>query len=205
MRFGARATILGVLGALAPCTQAHRLGGLSIGRQASSAARALALGGAFGRAHGGVARLSAPAVRDARARRLAARVRRERWRQGALALTSAPPLPISPAKRARTAASMAVPAAAPVVEVEAKVVAKQRAAYTPPPYFIKKVLDGEELTLKAISINGSPLPSEAYETTVRNKPRLNTGLSGLYYSGAMLCTQCEAEGFRRITFFQVRM
>jgi len=227
MRFGARATILGVLGALAPCTQAHRLGGLSIGRQASSAARALALGGAFGRAHG---RLSNSAM--------------------------APVTEISPAKRARTAASMAVPAAAPVVEVEAKVVAKQRAAYTPPPYFIKKVhmdfaldadetsvttllniepasgssgaalvLDGEELTLKAISINGSPLPSEAYEhvgnmltikgsalptspftleTTVRNKPRLNTGLSGLYYSGAMLCTQCEAEGFRRITFFQDR-
>jgi aminopeptidase N len=36
---------------------------------------------------------------------------------------------------------------------------------------------------------------------VRIKPQLNTALSGLYTSGGNFCTQCEAEGFRRITYF----
>lgn len=35
-------------------------------------------------------------------------------------------------------------------------------------------------------------------------PKDNTRLSGLYTSGGMFCTQCEAEGFRRITFAQDR-
>ena len=35
-------------------------------------------------------------------------------------------------------------------------------------------------------------------------PAANTKLMGLYASGGMLCTQCEAEGFRRITFFPDR-
>ena len=42
------------------------------------------------------------------------------------------------------------------------------------------------------------------ETTVHIAPAKNTQLMGLYDSGTMLCTQCEAEGFRRITFFPDR-
>jgi aminopeptidase N len=42
------------------------------------------------------------------------------------------------------------------------------------------------------------------ETEVVIHPKTNTRLMGLYASGGMLCTQCEAEGFRRITFFPDR-
>jgi aminopeptidase N len=42
------------------------------------------------------------------------------------------------------------------------------------------------------------------ETEVEIAPAANTKLMGLYASGGMLCTQCEAEGFRRITFFPDR-
>jgi aminopeptidase N len=42
------------------------------------------------------------------------------------------------------------------------------------------------------------------ETEVRLEPHANTALSGLYRSHRMFCTQCEAEGFRRITFFADR-
>ena len=42
------------------------------------------------------------------------------------------------------------------------------------------------------------------ETEVEIAPRANTQLMGLYASNGMLCTQCEAEGFRRITFFPDR-
>jgi aminopeptidase N len=81
-------------------------------------------------------------------------------------------------------------------------------------------LDGEELELILVSLNGDPLERESYriepdgalvvpdvpdvfelETTVRIRPRLNTALSGLYTSGGNFCTQCEAEGFRRITYY----
>ncbi|HTQ34306.1 MAG TPA: aminopeptidase N [Stellaceae bacterium] len=81
-------------------------------------------------------------------------------------------------------------------------------------------LDGEELTLKSIMLDGAPLHPERYrveadddltifdppdaftlEIVVVIKPQLNTALSGLYTSGGNFCTQCEAEGFRRITWF----
>ena len=39
------------------------------------------------------------------------------------------------------------------------------------------------------------------QTRVHIHPAGNTALEGLYQSGEMLCTQCEAEGFRRITYF----
>jgi aminopeptidase N len=42
------------------------------------------------------------------------------------------------------------------------------------------------------------------ETVVEISPETNTQLMGLYASGGLLCTQCEAEGFRRITFFPDR-
>jgi aminopeptidase N len=82
-------------------------------------------------------------------------------------------------------------------------------------------LDGEELELVSIALDGAPpldagryriepdgaliLPDvpDAFrlEIVVRIKPQLNTALSGLYTSGGNFCTQCEAEGFRRITYF----
>ena len=81
-------------------------------------------------------------------------------------------------------------------------------------------LDGDELELIAISLDGVALAPERYtiepdgaltipdapdaftlDITVRSKPQLNTALSGLYTSGGNFCTQCEAEGFRRITWF----
>lgn len=81
------------------------------------------------------------------------------------------------------------------------------------------VLDGEELELLAISIDGVPLAVHQYghangrlivpgargacrlRTRVRIRPDRNTRLEGLYASRGLLLTQCEAEGFRRITFF----
>ncbi|GAB2500138.1 aminopeptidase N [Arenimonas alkanexedens] len=84
------------------------------------------------------------------------------------------------------------------------------------------VLDGEELTLLSIAIDGRPLDAARYrydgrelridglsgacelETCVRIHPAGNTRLEGLYPSGQLLLTQCEAEGFRRITFFTDR-
>jgi aminopeptidase N len=81
------------------------------------------------------------------------------------------------------------------------------------------VLDGDELKLIALKLNGEEVPASRYqvseklltiteppesfslEVTTEVSPRNNTALSGLYASGPMLCTQCEAEGFRRITYF----
>ena len=79
------------------------------------------------------------------------------------------------------------------------------------------VLNGEGLTLVSVAVNGQPvtdyqqdshsltingLPAECELTIItRFSPAKNTALSGLYQSGEALCTQCEAEGFRRITYF----
>lgn len=54
----------------------------------------------------------------------------------------------------------------------------------------------ESLTLK------TPLPN-AFTLAIQTKikPQENTALEGLYKSSGMFCTQCEAEGFRRITYF----
>lgn len=59
-------------------------------------------------------------------------------------------------------------------------------------------MDGPDLALT--------LPGEAHslEIVTEIDPSANTQLMGLYASGGMLCTQCEAEGFRRITFFPDR-
>ena len=84
-------------------------------------------------------------------------------------------------------------------------------------------LDGESLALSSILLDGEPLraeqftatsdrltipqpPPRAFELTVETvvNPSANTQLLGLYRSGAMYCTQCEAEGFRRITYFPDR-
>ena len=59
-------------------------------------------------------------------------------------------------------------------------------------------MDGDDLII--------PLTGEAHELriTTQINPSENTTLMGLYASEGMLCTQCEAEGFRRITFFPDR-
>ena len=80
-------------------------------------------------------------------------------------------------------------------------------------------LDGDGLTLVRAKVDGAAaahridgeqlvieVPGEraTVETEVEISPAQNTKLMGLYASGGMLCTQCEAEGFRRITFFPDR-
>jgi aminopeptidase N len=81
-------------------------------------------------------------------------------------------------------------------------------------------LDGDELKLVSVELDGSPLDPAAFTvspdklvlTTPPRRPftlRIetvldpagNTKLMGLYRSGSAYCTQCEAEGFRRITYF----
>ncbi len=80
-------------------------------------------------------------------------------------------------------------------------------------------LSGEMLELEWVAIDGRDLSPSGYrvesellvvhrvpdrfrlQTRVRIHPSRNTALEGLYLSGDMLCTQCEAEGFRRITYF----
>lgn len=78
------------------------------------------------------------------------------------------------------------------------------------------VLDGEELDLLSAKVNGEPvavtqLPGKLqlethlneFELTLvtRINPQGNSSLEGLYMSDGAYCTQCEAEGFRRITYF----
>jgi aminopeptidase N len=81
------------------------------------------------------------------------------------------------------------------------------------------VLDGEALELHRIAIDGRELDPREYhveddklhiarvpsrfelETVVSIRPQDNTALSGLYRSSGNFCTQCEATGFRRITWF----
>jgi len=83
-------------------------------------------------------------------------------------------------------------------------------------------LDGEALELQAIEIDGwnvddgslgvdeygltiAQVPDEfTLKTRVQIDPTENTRLEGLYRSGGTFCTQCEAEGFRRITYFPDR-
>ena len=81
-------------------------------------------------------------------------------------------------------------------------------------------LDGDELTPLIVRIDGEetanwtledgalviPLDGHAHkiETEIEMNPAANTKLMGLYASSGLLCTQCEAEGFRRITFFPDR-
>ena len=81
------------------------------------------------------------------------------------------------------------------------------------------VLQGMDLELLELRLDGQPLAAEAYaltaeqlrivhppqgpfvlESRVRIHPETNSTLEGLYVSGGLFTTQCEAEGFRRITF-----
>jgi len=80
-------------------------------------------------------------------------------------------------------------------------------------------LDGEQLKLLSCKIDGVEVravpdttgltlsvPGAAFvlETVVQIDPAANTALEGLYMSNGMYCTQCEAEGFRKITFYPDR-
>lgn len=80
-------------------------------------------------------------------------------------------------------------------------------------------LDGEELKLISLHLDGKPLGPHQYsiqnnqltihdvpdifslKITTETLPQKNTALSGLYRSEKMFCTQCEAQGFRRITYY----
>ncbi|OOY30963.1 aminopeptidase N [Thioclava sp. F36-6] len=86
-------------------------------------------------------------------------------------------------------------------------------------------LDGEDLELVSVAVDGRALTPDDYElsktgltipahvlpsqpftleTVTRIAPSKNTALEGLYMSNGMYCTQCEAEGFRKITFYPDR-
>ena len=63
-----------------------------------------------------------------------------------------------------------------------------------------------ELTAEGLSVPAARLPSERFtwECETEIDPAGNTALEGLYMSRGMYCTQCEAEGFRKITFYPDR-
>ena len=73
---------------------------------------------------------------------------------------------------------------------------------------IEVTVDGE--AINSWSMDGDDLmvtlPGDSHliEVTTEIDPSANSQLMGLYASNGMLCTQCEAEGFRRITFFPDR-
>ena len=80
-------------------------------------------------------------------------------------------------------------------------------------------LNGENLELLSVAVNGDPLPKDQYriekeglvllnmkddfvlEIGTRIYPDKNTALEGLYRTSGNFCTQCEAEGFRKITYY----
>ncbi len=84
-------------------------------------------------------------------------------------------------------------------------------------------LDGEKIKLLSAAINGKTLTKKEMRITLKKltifkvppqpfvlslettcNPQANTELTGLYMSNGIYCTQCEAEGFRRITYFYDR-
>lgn len=75
---------------------------------------------------------------------------------------------------------------------------------------VRVALDGRQLSAGEYSIDADQMvifscPNECLiSTEVRIRPRENTSLDGLYVSGDFLLTQCEAEGFRKITYFPDR-
>lgn len=80
-------------------------------------------------------------------------------------------------------------------------------------------LNGQNMVLMEITVDGTPLTSDEYaltketitlnpeksnftlQITVKINPSENTSLMGLYISDGILCTQCEPEGFRNITYY----
>ncbi|MCZ6711990.1 MAG: aminopeptidase N, partial [Gammaproteobacteria bacterium] len=84
------------------------------------------------------------------------------------------------------------------------------------------ILDGQDLELVSVAVDGAVLGSNEYQlnansltllnlpescevaVVTRIEPEQNSALEGLYKSGSMYATQCEAEGFRKITYYQDR-
>jgi aminopeptidase N len=65
--------------------------------------------------------------------------------------------------------------------------------------------EGYELSPEGMVVKGvGSAPSFKLRTRVAIEPEKNTQLSGLYFSGCMYCTQMEAEGFRRFTYYPDR-
>ncbi|RKZ97411.1 MAG: aminopeptidase N, partial [Gammaproteobacteria bacterium] len=80
-------------------------------------------------------------------------------------------------------------------------------------------LDGQDLQLKSVLLNSQPLTEQDYQCTDEQliipnvpfsfvleietwiKPEQNKALEGLYQSSGNFCTQCEAQGFRRISYY----
>ena len=111
---------------------------------------------------------------------------------------------------------------------EAETIVKSRLTMRRNPDQIDDVLislqlnGGEDLVLESIRLDGKALPSSEFqlsnetleldiklndfilEIETRIQPQNNTRLEGLYKSNGMYCTQCEAEGFRHITYYQDR-
>jgi aminopeptidase N len=109
------------------------------------------------------------------------------------------------------------------LEETATVVAARLAIRRNPAAWDKTVpltLDGQKLELISVAIDGAFLEPTAYtldddrltildpppgefhlETVARINPKENTALEGLYVSSGNFCTQCEPEGFRKITWF----
>ncbi len=105
---------------------------------------------------------------------------------------------------------------ATLVTAELAVTRRAGAAGTSP-----LVLDGDGLALKRIDIDGKPLGAADYDATpdqlvirmppaggdftltieTEISPSANSSLMGLFRTNGVYCTQCEAEGFRRITYF----
>jgi aminopeptidase N len=100
--------------------------------------------------------------------------------------------------------------------VRANLTLKPNSAGIPAPL----ILDGEELTLRSLKLDGKPLANDSFLATPERltiaqppnrpfeleietivNPTANSQLMGLYRAGTTYCTQCEAEGFRRITYF----
>ena len=96
-----------------------------------------------------------------------------------------------------------------------------RIAFRPNPATASRdfFLHGEQLRLIAARIDGKTIDPEitqtglrcevpdapfVFEAEVEISPETNTALEGLYMSNGMYCTQCEAEGFRKITFYPDR-
>jgi aminopeptidase N len=108
----------------------------------------------------------------------------------------------------------------PETRVRSRIALRRNTEQDAPDGFL--VLDGDEIELVSLAIDGNLVAASGYvldqkHLTVKNvpdaftaeietvvRPADNTKLAGLYISGGNFCTQCEAEGFRRITFFPDR-
>jgi aminopeptidase N len=106
-------------------------------------------------------------------------------------------------------------------KVEARLIFHRREGVSPS---APLVLDGDELKMTGLLLDQEELPAALYEATddtltIRGlpeaapfeitvttvlSPETNTKLMGLYRTSNVYCTQCEAEGFRRITYFPDR-